>query len=50
MKPLILLMLDALCERFLLEAELMQDQLYFRQHNLIRSVALAHLKTLQPQR
>ncbi|MFB2898456.1 AAA family ATPase [Aerosakkonemataceae cyanobacterium BLCC-F50] len=36
--------LDALRDRYLLEEEVINDDLLFRQHNLIRSVALSHLK------
>lgn len=41
------LALDALHDRFLVEDELIiDDEIHLRQHNLIRSVALEHLKTL----
>ena len=40
------LALDALRDRFLVEAELIDDEIHLRQHNLIRSVALEHLKKL----
>ena len=40
------LALDALRDRFLVEAELIDDEIHLRQHNLIRSVALEHLKNL----
>ncbi len=36
--------LDALRDRYLLEEEVINDDLLLRQHNLIRSVALSHLK------
>jgi hypothetical protein len=41
--------LDALCDRYLLEQELSQNYVLLRQHNLVRSVALSHLKMMQPQ-
>jgi hypothetical protein len=37
--------LNALRDRFLVE-ELIDDEIHLRQHNLIRSVALEHLKQL----
>jgi len=40
------LALDALRDRFLVEEELIDDEIHLRQHNLIRSVALEHLKKL----
>lgn len=40
------LALDALRDRFLVEEELIDDEIHLRQHNLIRSVALEHLKNL----
>lgn len=40
------LALDILRDRFLLEEELIDDEIHLRQHNLIRSVALKHLKNL----
>jgi hypothetical protein len=40
------LALDALRERYLVEEVVEEDQLLLRQHNLIRSVALEHLKQL----
>ncbi|MEG4518400.1 MULTISPECIES: AAA family ATPase [unclassified Microcoleus] len=40
------LALDALRARFLVEEELIDDEIHLRQHNLIRSVALEHLKNL----
>jgi hypothetical protein len=40
------LALDALRDRFLVEEELIDDKIHLRQHNLIRSVALEHLKNL----
>lgn len=40
------LALEALRDRFLVEAELIDDEIHLRQHNLIRSVALEHLKNL----
>ncbi|MEG4395558.1 ATP-binding protein [Microcoleus sp. BROC3] len=40
------LALDALRDRFLVEEELIDDEVHLRQHNLIRSVALEHLKNL----
>ncbi|MEG5057135.1 AAA family ATPase [Microcoleus sp. A2-C5] len=40
------LALDALRDRFLVEDELIDDEIHLRQHNLIRSVALEHLKNL----
>jgi hypothetical protein len=36
--------LDALRDRYLVEEEIINDDLLLRQHNLIRSVALIHLK------
>lgn len=41
--------LTALCDRYLVEEELTEDEVLMRQHNLIRSVALTHLKTLTTQ-
>ncbi|MBD2090628.1 AAA family ATPase [Microcoleus sp. FACHB-1515] len=38
--------LDGLKDRFLVEAVVEQDQYLLRQHNLIRSVSLSHLKKL----
>lgn len=38
--------LAALRDRYLVEEELIEDEVLLRQHNLIRSVALAHLKNL----
>jgi hypothetical protein len=40
------LALEALRDRFLVEEELIDDEVHLRQHNLIRSVALEHLKNL----
>ena len=40
------LALEALRDRFLVEEELIDDEIHLRQHNLIRSVALEHLKNL----
>ncbi len=40
------LALDALRDRFLVEEELIDEEIHLRQHNLIRSVALEHLKNL----
>ncbi len=40
------LALDALRDRFLVEEEVTDNDLLLRQHNLIRSVALVHLKNL----
>lgn len=40
------LALDALRDRYLVEEVVEEDQLLLRQHNLIRSVALEHLKQL----
>jgi len=40
------LALDVLRDRFLVEEELIDDEIHLRQHNLIRSVALEHLKNL----
>jgi hypothetical protein len=40
------LALEALRDRFLVEEELIDDEIHLRQHNLIRSVALEHLKQL----
>ncbi len=40
------LALDALRDRFLVEEVLIDDEIHLRQHNLIRSVALEHLKQL----
>ncbi|MGA9383290.1 MAG: hypothetical protein WBV73_31385, partial [Phormidium sp.] len=36
--------LDGLRDRYLIEEELINNDLLLRQHNLIRSVALVHLK------
>ncbi|MBW4460140.1 MAG: AAA family ATPase [Nodosilinea sp. WJT8-NPBG4] len=41
------LMLDALIDRYLVEDLVEQDQLHLRQHNLIRSLALSHLRHLK---
>jgi hypothetical protein len=38
--------LDALRDRYLVEEEITDDDLLLRQHNLIRSVALVHLRNL----
>jgi hypothetical protein len=40
------LALDVLRDRFLVEEELIDEEIHLRQHNLIRSVALEHLKNL----
>ena len=39
--------LDALRDRYLVEEEVTDDKLLLRQHNLIRSMALVHLKNLK---
>ncbi|WOD38084.1 ATP-binding protein [Nodosilinea sp. E11] len=41
------LMLDALIDRYLVEELVTHDQLHLRQHNLIRSIALSHLRHLR---
>ncbi|HEY9880533.1 MAG TPA: NACHT domain-containing protein [Leptolyngbyaceae cyanobacterium] len=41
------LMLDALRDRYLVEDLILNEQLHLRQHNLIRSVALSHLRQLR---
>jgi len=38
--------MDVLRDRYLVEEEVSDDELRLRQHNLIRSVALVHLKNL----
>lgn len=43
------MMLDALRDRYLVEELIQHDQLYLRQHNLIRSIALRHLRDLRSQ-
>lgn len=43
-----LAVLDALYDRYLAEQVVMDGDLMIRQHNLIRSIALDHLKNLQP--
>jgi hypothetical protein len=40
------LALDVLRDRFLVEEELIDDEIHLRQHNLIRSVASDRLKNL----
>lgn len=42
------LMLDALLDRYLVEDMIERNQLYLRQHNLIRSIALSHLRQFRP--
>lgn len=42
------LMLDALLDRYLVEDMIEHNQLYLRQHNLIRSIALSHLRQFRP--
>ncbi len=42
--------LDALRDRYLIEEEVINDELLLRQHNLIRSVALDHLKKWNNER
>ena len=42
--------LDALRDRYLIEEEIINDELLLRQHNLIRSVALDHLKEWNNER
>jgi hypothetical protein len=39
-----LLSMDTLRDRYLIEEELINDRIFIRQHNLIRSCALVHLK------
>ncbi len=43
------LMLDALLDRYLVEELLEHNQLHLRQHNVIRSIALSHLRQLRPR-
>lgn len=43
------LMLDALLDRYLVEEILERNQLHLRQHNLIRSIALSHLRQFRPR-
>lgn len=40
--------LEALKERYLIEASVNDEQYLLRQHNLIRSISLEHLKQLNP--
>ncbi len=42
--------LDALRDRYLIEEEIINDELVLRQHNLIRSVALNHLRKWDNER
>lgn len=43
------LMLEALLDRYLVEEIVEHNQLYLRQHNVIRSIALSHLRQLRPR-
>jgi hypothetical protein len=43
------LMLEALLDRYLVEETLEHNQLHLRQHNVIRSIALSHLRQLRPR-
>ncbi len=43
------LMLEALLDRYLVEETLEYNQFHLRQHNLIRSIALSHLRQLRPR-
>jgi hypothetical protein len=43
------LMLEALLDRYLVEETLEYNRLHLRQHNIIRSIALSHLRQLRPR-
>lgn len=42
------LMLEALLDRYLIEDIVERNQIHLRQHNLIRSIALSHLRQFRP--
>lgn len=44
------LMIEALLDRYLVEETVEHNQLHLRQHNVIRSIALSHLRQLRPHR
>ncbi|MEA5448379.1 NB-ARC domain-containing protein [Leptolyngbya sp. CCNP1308] len=43
------LMLEALLDRYLVEETVEHHQLHLRQHNVIRSIALSHLRQIRPR-